>query len=304
MDIKHLRTFVAVARFSSITKAAEALHITQPAVSGQLKTLEDELQIRLLSRTTASVALTQCGRELLVKAEKAIEAFGEFVNAAKSLRGHIDGRLRIGLVMLDPRALNSGPLLRELVIQHPGLRIDVQVGRTSWLRDAIKSAEIDGGILVCKRCPPGARMLVLDEITFHLVIPASWRDRFKDTSLRELARVPWIRMAQRSGHQEVLAEILESASIEPIETVEVDHEQSMRALVAAGVGVGLIRKELALEAQEAGEALLFGEHKGKTNLAFVYPAEREEDPTIQAVLSALRKIWNIDNRIESASRGE
>ena len=59
-----------------------------------------------------------------------------------------------------------------------------------------------------------------------------------------------------------------------------------------------------MEAQEAGEALLFGEHKGKTNLAFVYPAEREEDPTIQAVLSALRKIWNIDNRIESASRGE
>ena len=54
MDIRQLRTFVTVAQLSSVTKAAEALHITQPAVSGQLKALEDELQVRLLSRTTSS----------------------------------------------------------------------------------------------------------------------------------------------------------------------------------------------------------------------------------------------------------
>lgn len=294
MDIRQLRTFVAVARFASVTKAAEALHVTQPAVSGQLKSLEDELQVRLLSRTTSSVTLTQCGRELLAKAEKAIEAFGEFANAAKSFRGQIEGRLRIGVVMLDPRALRVGLLLQEMVAQHPGLQVDVQVGRTSWMHDAIRSAEIDGAILVCKRCPPGMQILVLDEVPFHLVIPASWKDRFKGTSLSQLAQLPWIRMAQRSGHQEVLAEILEQAALKPIETVEADHEQLMRALVAAGVGVGLIRRELALEAQAAGELILFGDHKATTNLAFVYPEGRGDDPTIRAILAALRKTWSLE----------
>lgn len=294
MDIRQLRTFVAVARFASVTKAAEALHVTQPAVSGQLKSLEDELQVRLLSRTTSSVTLTQSGQQLLGKAEKAIEAFGEFAHAAKSLRGQIEGRLRVGVVMLDPRALRVGPLLQEIVAHNPGLRIDVQIGRTSWLHDAIRSAEIDGAILVCKRCPPSTHMLVLDDIPFHLVIPASWKGRFKGTALSELAQLPWIRMAPRSGHQEVLADILETAGITPIETVEADHEQLMRALVAAGVGVGLLRKELALEAQAAGEVLLFGDHSATTNLAFAYPEGRRDDPTIQAVLAALKKIWDIE----------
>jgi DNA-binding transcriptional LysR family regulator len=293
MDIRQLRTFVAVARYASITKAAEALHITQPAVSGQIKTLEDELQVRLLSRTTSSVTLTQCGLELLGKAEKAIETFGDFVNAAKSFRGQIEGRLRIGVVMLDPGALRVGLLSQEMVSQHPGLRIDVQVGRTSWLNDAIRSAEIDGAILVCKRRPPGTQILILDKMTFHLVVPASWKDRFKGTSLRQLGQLPWIRMAQRSGHQEMLTEMLETAGLKPIQTVEADHEQLMRALVAAGVGVGLIRTELALEAQAAGEVILFGDHKTTTNLAFAYPEDRGDDPTIRAVLAALRKVWHL-----------
>ncbi|MEZ0600960.1 LysR family transcriptional regulator [Paraburkholderia sp. IW21] len=296
MDIRQLRTFVTVARFASMTKAAEALHITQPAVSGQLRSLEEELEVRLLSRTTSSVTLTQSGQELLGKAEKAIEAFGEFVHAARSFRGQIEGRLRIGVVMLDPGALRIGPLLREMVTQHPGLKIDLQVGRTSWLHDALRSAEIDGAILVCKSCPPGTQMMVLDEMTFRLVVPASWGNRFDGTSLKQLETLPWIRMAQRSGHQEMMDEILQAAAIKPIETVEADHELLMRTLVAAGVGVGLIREEMALQARAAGELVFFGDHKATTQLAFAYPEGRGGDPAIRATLSTLEKIWRLGSR--------
>lgn len=189
MDIRQLRTFVTVARFGSVTKAAEALHVTQPAVSGQLRSLEEELDVRLLSRTTSSVSLTQSGEALLGKAEKAIEAFGEFVHAARGFRGQIEGRLRIGFVMLDPAVLRVGPLLTEMIARHPGLKIDLQVGRTSWLVDALRSAEIDAALLVCKARPEGTRMKVLDEMTFRLVVPAAW-ERFEDYALEQLANRP------------------------------------------------------------------------------------------------------------------
>jgi DNA-binding transcriptional LysR family regulator len=290
MDIRQLRTFVTVARFGSVTKAAEALHVTQPAVSGQLRSLEEELDVRLLSRTTSSVTLTQSGEALLGKAEKAIEAFGEFVHAARGFRGQIEGRLRIGFVMLDPAVLRVGPLLAQMVARHPGLKIDLQVGRTSWLVDALRSAEIDAALLVCKARPEGTRIKVLDEMTFRLVVPASW-ERFDNDSLDQLANKPWIRMAPRSGHQEVLNEILQSAAIKPVETVEADHEQLMRALVAAGVGVGLMREALANEACEAGEAVFFGDHRATTQVAFVYAEGRSGDPAIQATLQALDAIW-------------
>ncbi|MDR3096085.1 MAG: LysR family transcriptional regulator [Paraburkholderia sp.] len=290
MDIRQLRTFVTVARFGSVTKAAEALHVTQPAVSGQLRSLEEELDVRLLSRTTSSVTLTQSGEALLGKAQKAIEAFGEFVHAARGFRAQIEGRLRVGFVMLDPAVLRVGPLLAEMVVRHPGLKIDLQVGRTSWLVDALRSAEIDAALLVCKTRPEGTRMQVLDEMTFRLVVPASW-ERFEDCALERLANKPWIRMAPRSGHQEVLNEILRRASIKPVETVEADHEQLMRALVAAGVGVGLMREALAIEARDAGEAVFFGDHRATTQLAFVYAEGRSGDPAIQATLQALHAIW-------------
>nr|WP_311527174.1 LysR family transcriptional regulator [uncultured Ralstonia sp.] len=298
MDIRQLRTFVTVARFGSVTKAAEALHVTQPAVSGQLRSLEEELDVRLLSRTTSSVKLTQSGEALLGRAERAIEAFGDFVHAARGFRGQIEGRLRIGFVMLDPAVLRVGPLLAEMVSRHPGLKIDLQMGRTSWLIDALRGAEIDAALLVCKTRPEGTRIKVLDEMTFRLVVPASW-EPFDDFALERLAHKPWIRMAQRSGHQEVLNEILQGAAIKPVETVEADHEQLMRALVAAGVGVGLMREALAFAARDAGEAVFFGEYRASTQLAFLYAEGRSGDPAIQAMLEALDAVW----RTESAHDG-
>ncbi|WP_322049304.1 LysR family transcriptional regulator [Paraburkholderia sp. J67] len=295
MDIRQLRTFVTVARLASVTKAAEVLHITQPAVSAQLRSLEEEIGVRLLSRTTTSVVLTQSGEALLAKAEHAIESFGDFVHAARAFRGQIDGRLRIGIVMLDPAVLRVGSLLGEMVAAHPGLKIDLQVGRTSWLLDALRSAEIDCAILVSNRALPNVRTLVLDRMTFRLVVPAAWADRFDGDSLDQLSALPWIRMAPRSGHRELLEAILRDTGIKPVETVEADHEQLMRSLVAAGVGVGLLREALADEACAAGEAVCFGEHACTTQLVFAWPEGRDEDPAIQAALATLRRIWTLDD---------
>lgn len=91
----------------------------------------------------------------------------------------------------------------------------------------------------------------------------------------------------------MLNEILQSAAIKPVETVEADHEQLMRALVAAGVGVGLMREALANEARDAGEAVFFGEHRASTQVAFVYAEGRSGDPAIQAVSQVLDRIWQI-----------
>ena len=302
MDIRQLRTFVTVARRASVTKAAEELHITQPAVSGQLKAMEEELQERLLSRTTSSVTLTQSGEALLARAEAALDAFGDFVNHARALRGQIAGRLRLGLVMLDPAALGLGELLRRMVGLHPALRIDTQVGRTSWLLDALRSAEIDGAILVCQSRPPGTRILVLEEMVFRLVVPPAWG--LAGVSLEELADKPWLRAAPRSGHEEVLRDILKATTLKPVETVEADHEQLMRALVAAGVGVGLLREPLAREAEARGEVALFGDFQARTSLAFAYAEGRSHDKAIQAVLGVLSGIWGLDKPENAATVGD
>ena len=82
-----------------------------------------------------------------------IDAFGEFVNAAKSRRG-VAGQLRIGLAMYDPAVMRVGALMQRLA-RDPGLRVDLQVGRISWFYDALRIAEIDAAISVCRNSLPG-----------------------------------------------------------------------------------------------------------------------------------------------------
>ncbi|WP_432261923.1 LysR family transcriptional regulator [Cupriavidus sp. TMH.W2] len=282
-----------MARFGNVTRAAEALHVTQPAVSGQLRQLEEELGLQLFTRTKSSVALTQCGQELLARAEKALEAFGDFVHAAKALHGHIEGDLRIGVVMLDPGMLRVGPLLNLLVRQCPALRIDLHVGRTPWLLTALQASEIDAAIMVARSAPKGTSMLALKPLTFRLVAPSGWKSRVASATPAQLAQVPWLRMTPRSAHQELLTEILTQTGITPVETVLADHELMIRELVVAGVGIGLLREDLASAAQAAGELVFVGDYRATTHLAFLYPEERENEPAICAVREALRELWEL-----------
>jgi len=291
MDIRQIRTFVTVARFGNVTRAAEALHVTQPAVSGQLRQLEESLGLQLFARTKSSVTLTQAGQELLARAEKALEAYGDFMHAAKALQGHIEGNLRIGVVLVDPALLRVGQLLAVLVRECPALRIDLQMGRTPWLVTALQGSEIDAAIMLARSAPSGCGMQVLQSLTFRLVAPAAWADRVASASPAQLASLPWLRMTPRSAHQELMAEILAKAGIVPMETVLADHELLIRELVMAGIGIGLLREDLAQDALAAGEIVFVDEHRAQTNVAFVYPEERENEPVILAVREALREIW-------------
>lgn len=293
MDIRQLRTFVTVARLGSITKAAEALHITQPAVSGQLKALEEELSLQLLTRTTNSIALTQTGLELLGKAEAAIETFSEFRNRAEALSGKLAGKLRVGVAMLDPDLLRIGPFMRAVVTNHPALQVDLQVGRISWFLDAIQLGEIDAAIFLGNNVPAHTQALSLAKVWFRLVAPSAWRTRLAGASWSDAALMPWIRTTRPSANHEMIMSILREAAINPVEVVEADHELVIRSLVAAGIGIGLIREELALEAEKSGEVFIFGDCRVSSELMFIYPTQRKGDQRIVAVLSALKSVWGL-----------
>ncbi|OUL99990.1 LysR family transcriptional regulator [Variovorax sp. JS1663] len=293
MDIRHLRTFATVARFGSVTRAAEALHITQPAVSGQLKNLEETLGLKLFARTTSVIELTQAGQDLVSVAEAALDAFSSFTHKAKALRGQIEGRLKIGVVMLDPDLIRVGQFMREMVIRHPALRIDLQVGRIGWFHSALQAGDIDAAITLGKTTPQNTSALVMTELAFRLVAPASWKSRIEGASWSDIALLPWIRTTKPSANHEMVDNILREQAIKPVELVEADHELLIKSLVAAGVGIGLIREDLASTGVMKGELVFVSELREHSRLSFVYPISRDGDPAILAAVEALRAVWQL-----------
>src|SRR5690348_18262539 len=146
MELYQLRSFAAVAELGHLTRAAERLHVSQPAVSAQIKALEDELSVVLFERGAAGMALTAGGRQLLPEAERVVAAAQSLRSQALALRGEIAGRVRLGTVS-DPDLTRLPDVLRRAVDRFPLLDIDVH----QEIRSEEHTSELQSPVhLVCR----------------------------------------------------------------------------------------------------------------------------------------------------------
>ena len=112
MELYQLRSFAAVAEAGHLTRASEKLHISQPALSAQIKALEDELGVALFERTPSGMTLTTAGQRLLPEATKVVTAAGALSSHAKAFAGETTGRARVG-TLADPQFLRLGDFLAQ-----------------------------------------------------------------------------------------------------------------------------------------------------------------------------------------------
>ena len=124
MELYQLRAFATVAELGHLTKAAERLHVSQPAVSGQIRALEDELGVDLFNRGPGGMSLTEAGARLLPIAEKVLATALELKAEVQLMKGQIQGTVRVGTVS-DPTYLRLGEFLSRVVERHPLLHLEM-----------------------------------------------------------------------------------------------------------------------------------------------------------------------------------
>src|ERR1700720_3263893 len=110
MELYQLRSFAAVAEAGHLTRAAQKLHISQPALSAQIKALEDELGLTLFERTSTGMTLTAAGKRLLAEADKIPAASQTFEAEARALTGGVAGKARVG-TLSDPEFIRLGEFM-------------------------------------------------------------------------------------------------------------------------------------------------------------------------------------------------
>lgn len=105
--------------------------------------------------------------------------------------------------------------------------------------------------------------------------------------------MPWVWISQFNSYHKLSNELFREKNIAPQKVFELDQESTTLALVKAGVGMSLMREELALQAISAGDAIEWGDVRKTTPLNFIYPAEREGDPLTEALLQIIRSEWDV-----------
>ncbi|WP_321796614.1 LysR family transcriptional regulator [Caballeronia sp. J97] len=300
MDYTLLRAFLTVAREGNLTRAAARLHLTQPAVSLQIKNLQEMLGVVLFSRTSHGLLLTRDGEALLPHAERALAAAADVQRAAAALRHEVSGTLRIGTI-LDPEFLRLGGFLRQLVETHPRIETSLRHGMSGWVLERVKARDLDVGYYIGDPAIDGTRdserfhVVRLTPFLYRVLAPAGWHHRV-NTGKRNwaaLARLPWIWTPPESAHHRLLSRIFREAGATPVIVAEVDQEPSMLDLVKSGVGLSLARDSIALGEAHAHALTIVEGVTVPTQLSFVALAERREEPAIAAALRLIDAQWAV-----------
>ncbi len=289
-----LRAFVAVAREGNVSRAATRLHLSQPAVSLQLKALAENTGLQLFTRTPHGLALTRDGAALLPQAEKALAALADFGQAAQSLHSTVRGRLRIGTI-LDPEFTRLGAFLKELVETAPQIETELRQGMSGEVLAQIGRSELDVGFYLG---PPGEmgedaayELRELSRFTYRVLAPAGWGEQVLGRDWKALAALPWIATPPASAHHRLLTGVFGPLGVAPRQVALVDQEASMLDLVRSGIGLSLVRESIAITEAQARGLVVADRVSLDCQLCFVSLAARRTDPVVASAWAALEQVW-------------
>lgn len=245
MDLRHLVTFCAVVDRGSFSAAADELGISQPAVSAQIRSLEERLGQRLLDRNGRSVTLTEAGQVLEAHARRMIALEGELEREMGEVGDRIAGRLQLGS-STGPGEVLLPRLLGAFHRAHPDVSVSLVVHDTQTICDRVVDGELELGIVGAARPQRGLEYapFLRDEL---IVIAPPGHALASRTSitLEELAGLPLVMQQRGSGVRAVFEESLRTLGIRLHDlniTMELGLQQSVKAGVLEGLGLTVMSR--------------------------------------------------------------
>jgi DNA-binding transcriptional LysR family regulator len=248
MELRHLRYFVAVAEHENVTRAALSLHVSQPALSQQIRDLEEELGFPLLERSAKAVRLTAAGRVFLPEARAVLERASRAVETARSVANGLGAELHVGYApSLTARILP--PALRESRNRSPGLRVKLHDLSTEEMLAGLREGKLQLAFMV--RPPaPMLRGLQFEELLRDpmklAVAPGHPLARKRTVDIAEVAREPLIVYGRKDfpEYHELLENLFERLKTKPKIAEEHESVSSLIAAVEAGSGVALVSESI------------------------------------------------------------
>jgi len=292
MELRHLRYFVAVAEELHFRRAAERLHIAQPAVSEQIRRLEDELGVRLFDRSQRNVSLTDAGTVLLPEARRVLRQAEAARLAARSARERPGFVLRIGYV---PSSLPAGipRALHRVATAIPRLETTMAPGTGFELVEAVREGELDAAVVSLPAPTDGLRVTPLGDQRAVAVFPVGHPQAVSpEVRLEQIAPARIVvlpRDADRPFYDGVIA-ACRGAGISPtlVEMPDGQIEQALLA-VASGAGMALLPECVSERYAAAGVRFIPLSDGGPVlTTAIVSRRDTEHIPTVALIRAVSR----------------
>lgn len=303
MELYQLKSFMTIAHEKNLTRAAATLHLSQSALSTQIKLLEEELGVLLFNRTSRGMALTEQGRILTNHAQDVLDSAGQLQQKAAALSRGISATVSIGL-NTDPTFLRVSAVNQRLSLLHSDTNVVFHICQSIDTPQKLRHGQIDLGFFYGDIHANDIEQIELGKVRTCVVIPKGLYPQDKDPGWAEVAALPWVWVDNNFSFYKVLQHKLQDYRTIPNQAVTAVDEQIVRELVAAGQGVAIMREDEARPLVDADLAKIWSWGWGEISLNVGWLKDRREEKSIKASTQVINYVWQKPEATTDGSLGD
>lgn len=289
MDLKQLRALVTVAETGNVTKASALLNIVQPAVSRQLRLLEEDMGTLLFDRGRHGMELTENGKTMVEYARRILNEVARAKAEIRPSEGPISGIVTIGLLASTADLLSSA-LVTTVAQAYPGIRLRISVGYAGHLMEWLEQGEVDVALLYDQKQTPALQVKALLEEPLWVVAPASARlRRNKALELAQVVKHPFVLPSAPHGLRALMEQAATLMGLEFILCAETNDLNVQKALVIDGHGWTILPAVAVAHDVARGvlSAAPLAEPALLRKVVLAAPTSRQATPPVRCVVAAL-----------------
>lgn len=305
MEIRQLRAFVAIAESGTFTAGALRVHVTQAAISMQIRQLENEIGAKVFVRAPRHVILTEAGEQLLRRARQILREHDAALDEIAELAGAERGRLRIGSASAMVLTDQLPAILADLRAQHPGAEIGVASGTSEVLVDQILAGDID---IAFVSLPVDVRGIKTERLSEdQLVAIASPKHKLakqRTISAYTLAGERLI-LGERGGNtRRLIDQFFAQAGVTLHVAMELSRQQAIRRMVEADMGVGIVPLQSVIDDVETGKLVRWWIEGAQINweLGIAQLTGGYESPILQTFIRLSRAMFGPDGSARATKK--
>ena len=295
MDFDQLETFLAVARLASFSRAAEKRFRTQPAISSQIRSLEEEVGARLLDRSGGKVSVTSSGKIFLKYAEQSLEDRKNMLTDVAETERVPRGEITVGA--------NEGTCLHILPEvfavfkrQYPAVAVNITRADYARILDCVSDNSVDFGFVSLPIRDPRLTVVPIHHDELVIIAPPQHKlARLKSATVAEVAEYPLV--VPKAGHtRDVLDHLFYERRLKPRYAMELDSSELLKRFVAADVGVGFIARSHVQEdlRAKALAVISMSDATVRRDLALIFRKDKALSRAAQAFIDTAVKIKAAD----------
>ncbi len=287
--LNQLQIFLKIVQTESVTKASEELHLTQPAVSIQLKNFQDQFDIPLTEVIGRKIYITDFGREIANAAEVIIQQVHAINYKTMAYKGQLTGRLKISVVSTGKYVMPY--FLSQFIHQHPGIELEMDVTNKQKVIESLENNEVDFALVSILPKNLNVEKLDLLQNKLFLVGNAQQNVESRENVKEFFENLPLIFREKGSGTRQTMEKFINQNHISVLKKMELTSNEAVKQALLAGLGFSImpligIRNELR------NNELQIIPMKGlpiKTNWSLIWLREKKHSPVSEAFLKFLQK---------------